>query len=438
MVISNYKTLWEFQMKFKSLAVAALSVSVLSAFYIPGANAAGFYIQEQSVKGLGSAFSGSTTSIDDASTVYFNPAGMTKLSGPQMNAGVHLLIPSADLTNTGSTFDFNGPAPGGIGPIVGNDGGNPYSPTPVPNLFVAYPIVQDQVWAGLAINVPFGLANEYDTGWFGRYDSTETELTTINIQPSIAVKATNWLSIGAGVDIQRADATLKSAISNVVSEGESKLTGDDWSYGYNIGLQIKPVESTEIGLHYRSAIKHTLEGRISVQGLSASNFDIPGTADLNLPDIASFGIAHQATDKLRLMAEANWFGWNNFQEIHAKNTAGGTVSNVVQNYQTTWAFSVGGEYDVNDKWTVRAGYQHDATPTTDLYRTSRTPDGDRNWFSGGATYKINPKLDLDLAATYIDISKEKINLSRNSGLANISANTEGSVGIVAVGLTYKF
>ena len=198
------------------------------------------------------------------------------------------------------------------------------------------------------------------------------------------------------------------------------------------------MEGTEIGAHYRSAISHTLDGNIRLQGLTAGNFDLNGTADLDLPDIATFGITQEVNDRLRVSGQATWFGWNNFEEIRAVSDAGTTISNVRQNYQTTWAFAVGAEYDVSDTWTIRAGYQHDSTPTTDEYRTTRTPDGDRNWFSTGATYKIAPNLDLDLAATYIDIADEEINLTRNSGLVNVRADTEGSVGILALGFTYKF
>ncbi|MAZ76943.1 MAG: outer membrane transport family protein [Micavibrio sp.] len=412
----------------KAIFLPAFLSGVL--FIAPHTYAAGFYIQEQSVKGLGSAFSNSVTSLKDASTVFFNPAGMTDLEGAQINIGTHILFPSANLTNTGSTF-FGAP-------IASNNGGNPYSATPVPNFYATTPLLDNKIWMGLGINAPFGLANDYNDGWFGRYDSTKTELTTINISPVMAFKATDWLSIGGGLDAQYTDAVLESAISNVVSEGVSKLEGDDWSFGYNIGIKLKPLKNTTIGAHYRSAISHTLDGRISVQGLSAGNFNIAGTANLNLPDIATFGVTQDISDRFKVFGQAAWFGWNNFEDIHAKNTTGGTISNIKQNYQTTWTFAVGGEYDINEDWTVRAGYQYDATPTRDLYRTSRTPDGDRNWFSTGATYNIRPNLELDMAATYIDISSEKINLNRNSGLANITANTDGSVGILALGLNYKF
>lgn len=405
------------------------------------ANAAGFYIQEQSVSGLGSAFSGSVTNIDDASTVYFNPAGMTKLEGMAINAGVNVLIPKASLSDTGSTLPFGGGAAGG------DDGGNPYSPSPVPNLYFVAPI-NNHLWAGIGVSAPFGLASDYGDTWFGRFDSTKTELTTINIQPSVAYKATNWLSIGGGIDIQYADAELQS-IANpnpAVGEGISTLKGDDWTLGYNIGVTIKPAEPTTIGLHYRSAISHKLDGKISFAAKGAnkaSDFEEGGSANLDLPDIMTLGVSHDITPKTTLMGQVTKFGWNNFQDIQPDRDSGTPSDAIVQDYSNTWAFAIGAEHSYNDRWTFRAGYQFDQTPTTNEYRTSRTPDGDRNWFSGGTTYKFNDKIDIDFAATYIHVDSGNINVVRNAAnpaiaRANVNANTEGDVGIVALGLNYKF
>lgn len=426
--------------KFLSLLILGTALSPLSA------NAAGFYIQEQSVSGLGSAFSGSVTNINDPSTVYFNPAGMTKLSGVQAQAAAHVLIPTADLTDTGSTQNV---ALGG-GAISGGDGGNPYSPSPVPNGFYTHQ-ASDQFWFGLGITAPFGLANEYDDDWFGRYDSVETELLTIDIQPSVAFKVNDSLSIGAGVNIQYADAKLTNAVSDT-AEGVGTLEGDDWSVGYTVGVQYSPWESTRLGASYRSAISHTLEGRTKVEGTATSDFDINGNADLDLPDIATFGISQDINDKLTLSAQATWFGWNNFEDITTVAeeaipglgvSAGDGFSRVVQNYQTSWAFAAGAEYEYNDRLTLRGGVQYDQTPTTDEYRTTRTPDGDRTWLSTGATYAINDKIDLDFAATYIWIDEEEINVTRNNTFSavtatTVSADTDGSVGILAAGFTYKF
>ena len=422
----------------KILLSTALCALMGGTAYVAGstdAKAAGFYIQEQSVSGLGTAFAGSTTSIRDASTIYFNPAGMTRLDGAQANLGVHLLLSNGDLDDTGTT----NPGPN---PVSTGNGGNPYSASPVPNAYIAMPLT-DMLWGGLGISAPFGLANEYDDGYFGRFDSTETELITINISPVVAYQATPWLSIGGGLDIQYADAELKSAISDTIAEGESKLEGDDVSMGFNLGLLVTPREGTDIGFSYRNGINHELDGNISVTGLSglvptAPNFSTAGSADLDLPDIWTLGVAQDLNDKWRVMGQITRFGWSDFEDITAISDAGAVISTVEQGYQNTWALAIGAEYEWNPEWTFRAGYQFDETPTTSEFRTTRTPDGDRHWFTAGATYDINEKFSVDMAGAYIDVGDETISVSRNGGLSQVEADTSGNVGILSLGLNYKF
>jgi len=413
--------------KSKLLLTAAISTSALL-FSISGAQAAGFYIQEQSVKGLGNAFSGSTTSIDDASTVYFNPAGMTKLDGMQGNLGVHVLVPNADLNDNGSTAG-------------GNDPDNPYDPTPIPNAFLAAPVELGghMFWAGIGVTAPFGLASEYETTDFVALDSTDTELKTINVSPSLAYQVNDMFSIGGGLDIQYADAELKSFVNlGAGGTGISTLEGDDITVGYNLGLQYSPTPKTDIGFSYRSAISHTLEGSVSLEGTLANDFDSSGQADLDLPDITTLGIAHDVNERTRVMGQATWFGWSNFETIQPIRDDGGAAAETRQNYKDTFAIAVGIEYDLDDQWTVRGGYQFDETPTTDRFRTSRTPDGDRNWFSAGATYQLNEKMSFDLAGTYIDVDEGTINVQRNPVPQTVSGTTDGYVAIVAGAINYKF
>lgn len=395
------------------------------------AHAAGFYIQESSVSGLGSAFAGSVSSTQDASTIFFNPAGMTDLDGRQAQLGVNWLMPKSELTDTGSTF---------LGaPVGGGDGGNPYSPTPVPNGFFATPLTDDnRLWGGVGVTAPFGLANDYGQNWFGRFDSTETELTVINISPVLAYRVNSQFSIGGGIDIQYADATLESRATVGGPVGVSRLEGDDVSIGYNIGVIYSPWESTRFGAHYRSAVDQKLDGTISLTGGTGADFATGGTAELELPDIATLGVTQDMSERWRLMGQLSWYGWNQFETIRAVSNAGTTLSNVQQGYQNTLAFSVGTEYDYTPEWTLRAGYQYDPTPTTDQFRTSRTPDGDRNWFTAGATYHYNDRISFDMAGAYIDVGDETISVTRNGGLAAVNANTEGRVGILSAAINYKF
>lgn len=421
----------------KFLLSTAICTMISGAAFVTAqdANAAGFYIQEQSVSALGSAFAGSTTSVRDASTIYFNPAGMTRLDGPQANLGVHLLIPDSDLDDTGSTIL--------AAPVSPADSDNPYDPTPVPNAYIAYPWMNGQLWTGLGVSAPFGLGSDYGDDFFGRYDSIETELKVINVSPVVAFQATPWLSLGGGVDIQYADAKLTSAVNDGIQEGRSRLEGDDVSYGFNLGILATPIAGTDIGFSYKNGVNHELDGEIEVSGLSglnpaAPNFLVDGTADLDLPDMYTLGAAHDLNDKWRIMGQVTYFNWSEFEDITAISDAGATISQVVQDYDNTFAFAVGAEYEWTPEWTVRAGYQFDQTPTNDNFRTSRTPDGDRNWFALGATYNINEQFSLDMAGVYIDVADEEINVTRNSGAAVVSADTEGSVGILSLGLNYKF
>ncbi len=410
----------------KTIALAGTSILSLS-LYSTSTQAAGFYIQEQSVSGLGNAFAGQVATPRDSSIVYFNPAGMTHLKGTNANIGVHVIAPSSDMTNNGSIIPLAG--------ATGGDGGNPYDPTPIPNGSISHEAIEDTLWLGLVVSAPFGLGSDYGQEWFGRYDSTKTHLKTIEVTPSFAYKVNNALSIGGGISYQHADATLENMINVGTGDTVAQLKGDDQSFGWNVGLLYEPIEGTLIGAHYRSNVDHDLEGF-----LTAPTGVFAATAELDLPNIAQIGINQRINDKWSVQAGATWFGWNSFDNISAVSAANTQLSRTEQNYQSTWAFAVGGEYKMDEKWTFRAGYQFDETPTTNEYRTSRTPDGDRHWFAAGTTYTINDKMSLDFAATYIDVAKETINVTRNvtAAPATVRANTDGYVGIMAVGLNYKF
>ena len=412
--------------------------------------AAGFYIQEQSVSGLGNAFAGSAATAEDASVIYFNPAGMTDLDRAQVQVGAHVLIPSAELTSTGSTVTNVGGTVT-ISSGTGNDV-DPYEAEAVPNFFAAYPLnSNNSLWVGFGMTAPFGLGNDYGDDWFGRYDSTKSELVTLNFSPSIAWAPYDWLSIGGGLDIQYANAELEEAIPSPLTatgatpatDGLQNLSGDDTSVGFNIGAILKPTDTTRVGLHYRSAISHELEGRVTIEqptDVPASDIRLTGEAGLDLPDIATFSVAQMVTPQVELLASATWFGWSRFDSIPVAFD-NGTNSETLQNYEDTWAFSVGANYMLDDQWTLRAGYQYDETPTQDGFRSTVTPDGDRNWFALGVSYEWNDDITVDFSGTYIDVSEETIDLSRTAvsgATSEINATTGGDVGIIAVGLTYRF
>ncbi|MCP1470098.1 long-chain fatty acid transport protein [Sphingobium sp. OAS761] len=409
--------------------------------------AGGFYLQEQSPKETGRALSGGAASADDPSTIYFNPAGMTQLSGIQTSIGASALMASAHQTNRGTYRSVPGTAL--RVPVAGNDGGNPFEKViPVPS-FYASAQLNDRLWVGLGVNAPFGLKLEYDDGFFGRYDSLYTDLKTYNIQPSVAYKLTDRLSIGGGVDVQYVKATLTNALPQLSplapSDGFARLKGDDWSVGWNAGL-FYTTGDTNFGVHFRKGIRHKLAGTQTVSGLlgpiAAGNGDFAATAPLALPDIVTVSMTHSLTPKLRAMLTGKWYNWSRFKGIAVTSAAGTT--NKELDYHDSYSFSAGGEYDVSPALTLRAGTMFDRTPTNPRHLTTRVPDGDRVWLTGGATFNISPAAALNLS--YAHTFVEKANIIRPDSYypapatvtATTLAETSGNADQLAASVTLRF
>lgn len=427
--------------------LAGLLLSGVMAAPVP-ALAGGFYLQEQSPKETGRALSGGAAAADDPSTVYFNPAAMTELSGIQTSIGGVALMASAHQTNRG-TYRTVPALPGARVPVSGNSGGNPFDKViPVPSFYVTGQVT-DQLWLGLGVNAPFGLKLDYDDGFFGRYDSLYTNLKTYNIQPSAAYKINEHFSIGGGVDVQYVKATLTNALPQlsplIPTDGFARLKGDDWSVGWNAGLFYTGGD-TNFGVHYRSGISHRLKGTQDISGLlgpiAVANGSFAATAPLDLPDIVTVSMMHRLTPQLRAMVTGRWYNWSRFKGIAVTSATGTT--NKELDYKDSYSVSLGGEYDVSPALTLRAGTMFDRTPTNPQHLTTRVPDGDRAWLTGGATFNISPAFALNLS--YAHNFVEKANIIRPDSYypspatvtATTLSQTSGNADQIAASLTARF
>ncbi|NOQ81928.1 MAG: outer membrane beta-barrel protein [Methylophaga sp.] len=424
---------------------------------------AGFAIIEQSVTGLGRAFSGSAAVAEDASTIFFNPAGLTYLSHSEMAAGLNFINPESDFNNDGSTI---APALGGTDITGrGDDGGKLGI---VPNFYYAHRL-NDTMVAGIGVNAPYGLVTEYDDDWVGRYHAIKSDLLTININPSFAFKANEKLSLGFGVNLQYIDLELTNAVdfgsvcvANAAggicgpiqgNDGKAKLTADDWSWGYNLGLMYQATEATRVGLAYRSKISHHLtgEGKFSIPD------DVPGaivtgggftdgsiSGDVDLPESASFAIHHQINDQWAIMGDASWTRWSRFQELAISSPDAASRLNSVkaEKWDNNMRYGLGLTYAYNDKWTFRGGVAYDESPISDTYRTPRMPGEDRKWVALGASYKYSDNITVDAGYTHIFLSDPSLddesNLDDPTLSYTLSGDYDASVDILGVQLRWLF
>jgi long-chain fatty acid transport protein len=414
-----------------------LAVGMALSALASGAGAGGFAIGTQSGSGTGNAFSGGAAAAEDASVIWSNPAGMTYLpAGKHVTGALHVLRPSFKFRNQGSTGAFAAPGTG-----EGGDGGDWAF---VPNGFFAMDI-NPRLRFGVALNVPFGLKTEYDNGWRGQLVALKSEIKTININPSIAYKLNDVLSVGAGVSVQRIEAELTNFAG---AAGHAKLAAHDTGYGFNFGVMAQLSPATRIGASYRSSIKHELEGSATFSGNAGLNSNM--RADVKVPDSASLSLFHALSPKWELMGDITWTGWSsvqNLQVIRSTATglpapfggpAGSTLTTLPFQWDDTWRFGIGANYKLSAQTKLRFGLAFDETPTNDLHRTPRLPDQDRTWVAFGVQHRISKAGVLEAGYAHEFIKDARVNVPVPAAGGNLTGTFKNRADIVSLQYSHAF
>lgn len=447
--------------------------SALALLITSNVNAAGFSLAEHSASGMGSAFAGASAVAEDASTTYFNPAGLSKLKGTQYIFAGHYVAVSSTFTNNGSALVTTAPISGP------NDDGST-SPF-IPNFYYAREL-NDKWTFGLGINAPFGNASEYSDTWVGRYHATKSEIHTININPSASFKVNDKLSVGFGVSAQYIEATLANKldsaaicqgaapkglggagglcdannltvgdIGNVARDSTQSLTGDDWSIGWNIGLLYDINKNTRLGLAYRSNIEHALTGNVdftvnsdfqNVLDLAAPTLftDTAISAEVDLPESLSLSLYHDITPKWAILADVTWNKWSRFDKlvIDFSNPIQST-STTPENWKNNLRYSLGLNYKADSKWIYRAGVALDETPIPSAEdMTPRIPDNDRIWLSFGFGYKASESFGIDVGYSHLFFDDIAINNTDPSFGHTLTGSYDVNVDIFSAQFNWKF
>lgn len=451
------------------LAISMASVSTIS-------QAGSFGLIENSASGQGSAFAGASALGEDASTVYFNPAAMTRLKGSQMVYAGHLILPDAKFTNNGST-DALGGVLTGTNTTTDEIG-------LVPNFYYSREL-ENEVFFGLGVTVPFGLATDYDETWVGRYHALLSEITSININPSLAWKATDKVSVGFGLSIQYMELELSNNLDSALvcsvlsgqlagAPGEpgcgtlspntattdSKVTldGDSLEIGWNAGVLIDINDRNRVGISYRSTIKHNVKGDAkynlhpTLQAetdffKAATGFNIVQdtslTAVAELPETFSISYVSEIDSQWSVLADWTWTSWSNLDVVTIIQKGGvpGQEGTLELAYANTSRYSVGVNYKYDSIWTFRGGLALDETPIRSAEQTTaRIPGNDRKWVSFGVGYVPGGSWSFDAAYSHLFISDTKIesNTGSSSSNATLIGEYESAVDIFSAQANYHF
>jgi long-chain fatty acid transport protein len=438
-------------MKLRKLAV--LVPLVASGAFVSGhAMAAGFALQNQNGAGTGYAYAGSAAVAEDASTIYFNPAGMTYLAeGHHVTGALTMLDRSLEFKDRG-TNSLNIPLAGGLlnaGYPLGGDGGQAGGKSYVPALYWAMSITPE-LRIGLGVSPTFGNATEWDDDFMGRFQGSYSEIKAINVNPSVAWKMNDRVSLGFGVNVVKFEADLRGIVPEVevimglpptvlTDEGESKLTGKDTGYGWNAGAIFQVTPSTRLGITYRSAIDLKVKGKAEQPGSVT-----PAQVKIKLPDTASIALSQKVGDRLELLADYTWTGWSTIPSLRVTNReTGELLTDEHLGFKDSHRVGLGMQYQYTDALRLRAGVAYDQSPVrkaTD--RTVRLPDSDRTWLALGLNYKFTKQTSMDVGYAYLMFDEAKINRQTVLGTMETGQRVIGKfdtkVHILSVQLNHHF
>lgn len=400
---------------FRLAAIGAVAVATWSS----AASAGGFDIHEQSTVFLGSASAGSAAG-GSLGSMFWNPAATAQFPGLNSESSYTLVLPYSNVDIRSS------PAGSGSSGDIGIDATTSAS-------YGAYQVSRD-VWLGIAINSPFGLATKPEnTTYPGSYLGVTSKLLTVNANPTIAYRVAPGITIGAGVQIEWAQAKLQFRDS---PETVAQFGGNDWAFGGTAGITLEPREGTTIGLGYRSQMTHNLDGTFH-SAILTEGANVPAVGTLNLPDIVTLSLRQVMTPTTRLLGTVQWTNWSRFKDLPL-STPGGTLA-VDANWNDGWFFSVGGEYDYSPLLTLRSGVAYEISPIDDATgRLVQIPDNNRVWLSIGASYKWSEAITIDAGYSHIFIQDGGVNLLTPTGDGPFTGTSEASVDLFSVGVRTKW
>lgn len=391
--------------------------------------AGGFQLNLQGLRQLAMGGTGAAH-VWDASTIFYNPAGISQLEGFQAYASVVGVNPSMKYIQTPATsYSYEGV----------NKWFTPF------NVYVGGPIKKDsKLGVGLSVNTPFGSGTEWPDDWAGRYLSRQIDLMSVFIQPSVSYKINEMFSVGGGFVYSFGNVKLRQAMPVQFqdgSDGEARLKGNANGMGYNLGLYVKPISSLEVGLTYRSQVKMSVkkgDAEFTVPASLSTAF--PNThfsASLPLPSVVSLGLSYELTANLRVQAEVNYVNWKAYDTLkfdYVDNTPQLEDTKAPRLYANRAAFRLGAHYQIGNKVEAMIGGAYDPSPVVDNYVSPELPDANRLVGSFGVGYKPLEKMSILAAVEFVTSQKREAWYAPG----NFGGKYQSKAFNIGLGVSYNF
>ncbi len=427
-------------MRFESMlkAFALLAAMLISA---QTAWCAGIALYETGAPDLGTASAGRAAMAADASTAGANPAGMTLLDRTQLLVAGGAMLPDINFDRGSATKVRGG----------GGGGGNAGVFFPIGSAFFVYKL-SDRIRLGIGAYSNFGLATDYSLNWVGRYYLTRSSLITGQVNPSIAYRVTDWLSVGAGFSFNVARFYDQAKINNVLPRfGDGGLSIESWdeAFGGNVGILVQPISKLRIGLTYQSPVDFKfgfhpfltglgpgLTAALKKSGLLGAKVNLGQTE----PQQFMASGLYQLTSNFALMGNIGWQDWSQFGQTTLGISAETQKSLAVNlNYSNTIQIAFGGQYRLAERWLWSAGFAYDSSPVSEENRTPSLPLDRQLRFGAGVQYQVNNDVTAGLANEVLDGSGAPYDVQRGPLSGRLQGNFSSNIiDFLAVNLIWKF
>jgi long-chain fatty acid transport protein len=413
---------------------------IIAAMATSLAVAGGYQINEHSARavGMGGAF---TALANDGSAIFYNAGGLGFQSGTNVLLGTTLIFPSTSFTGPGASTTKT------------DMESQMFYPS---NLYITHAL-NDQLVVGLGVFSPYGLGTEWPNDWVGRKISVKTDLQTFYINPTVAYKVNDELSVGVGLSYVLGSAKIKYRVGTYSSlapptpattDGTAGLDGDGSGISFNVGIIYKPMEKLSIGASYRSLVDIELSGTASFTDMQALQSFFPGgdgKVTLPMPSNLQVGVAYDVSPELTVAADVQLVGWSAYDKLQITLASGPAApaalggqplqkspAAAVKDWDNGTLIRIGGEYKVDENLAVRLGYIRDMTPQPIDKMEPMLPDADRNDLSIGAGYKINENLRADLSYLLVLFA------DRTSTMTGFTGTYKSSASLISVNIGYQF
>lgn len=417
----------------------ALTAIAVAAAFASTAHAAGFMLTEQSAGSLGRAYAGAGVDGTDLSGVYYNPATMVLHKGTAVQLG---------LVGVGLNLDY-------VDDETGATANGRNKAEVIPHGYFTHQI-NDTVWFGLGVTVPFGMGTEYDEQWIRNQRGISANIQTVDINPNFAFKLSEKFSFGFGASIQYAQADLKKR--SEVSKGalslgsmESEIDADSIAWGWNVGFMWRPVENFRVGVSYRSQIRHDAEGDLKVKDFQGEDMGetinsqlgtFDGFATVTAPAWAMASVAWDVNDLVSLYGTFRWTDWSSFDKLEITSDGsilGNPIEETITNkWRDTYLGSLGMDLRLTDWWTLRGGIAYESSPISKPeYRTAIIPDADRWWFAIGSSFKWNDNFQTDVSFAHLHGVHERSLYNSEDG-GKVGKFRKLDAYLLGVQMVYKF